>query len=94
MPAYAAQVQAIQWTGANFTDVQDYMTAQSSGAYPNVDWTRWSANDNLDGTLTLAAPTPRKPITVQTGQWLVVAYGIVPNVIDNDLFLNFFPTAV
>lgn len=86
------QATAIQWTGDNLTDVQDWFTTNSVGPAA-VDFFGWTLTDNGDGTLHMTGTPGRKPITVNGTDWLVVAYGIIPNVITDATFQRFFVAA-
>jgi hypothetical protein len=97
--AYPLEVVAIQFVvnpddgTTNFTDVQQYLSDNSGLSGNNLTtWRGWSVTDNGDGTMRLAAPAPRKPITLNDGDWLFYGYNTIPNVLNNDPFTTFFGT--
>lgn len=88
MTAYAVQCQAIQWDGDNITDVEAWFADNS--IFPGVDFSGWTLADNGDGTLHLTGPSPRKPITVHTTDWLLAGYGLSPIAINDATFQRYF----
>lgn len=88
---YPQNCLAIQWTGDNTDTVMTWFADNSQGPM-NVDFYQWRLTDPGDGTLRLQNPRPSTPLIVRPGDWLVCAYGVIPNKVDDSVFQRFFTT--